>query len=94
MPRYKFVGEFETVLHDLQHGVNAELHRKDHGQPAESTVVAQPGDEITTAKAYAHALMEKLETTARKAAPRKAPAKKAAPSTDSSTPAASTEGQE
>lgn len=57
MPRYRFVGDFETVLHGLIHGVNATLHRDDHGQPDGSTVVVQPGDEITTRKAVKHTLL-------------------------------------
>lgn len=62
MPRYRFTGWVETVLTGLSHAVNAELHREDHGQPDESTVVAQPGDEITTTEAYPHSLMVNVDT--------------------------------
>lgn len=60
MPRYLFTGPSAMVLHGLSHGVNATLHGK-HGQPDGSTVVAEPGDEITTKKPYPHAHMQPLE---------------------------------
>lgn len=60
MPRYRFVGDFERVMHGLAHGVSAELHRDGHDQPAGSTVVLQPGDEITTDEPYVHAELEEI----------------------------------
>lgn len=60
MPRYLFTGPSAMVLHGLSHGVNATLHGK-HGQPDGSTVVAQPGDEISTRRPYLHAHMQQLE---------------------------------
>lgn len=62
MPRYRFTGDYETVLMGLSHGVNAELHREEHGQPDGSTVVALPGDEVTTSEPYPHMLMLDVET--------------------------------
>lgn len=69
MPRYRFTGFFETVLHGLAHGVNATLHRAgedgeplEHDQPEGSTVVAQPGDEIETDETYPHAHMVNIDT--------------------------------
>jgi hypothetical protein len=58
MPRYRFTGYDETVLMGLSHGVNAELHRDDHGQPDGSTVVVLPGDEVTTSEPYPHMLLD------------------------------------
>jgi hypothetical protein len=64
MPEYRFVGSFETVLLGLQNGVNAHLRRYtpdgapvDPGQPDGSTVVAQPGDLISTDEPYENALL-------------------------------------
>lgn len=74
MARFKFVGPVETVLHGLTHGVNATLHRKGHGQPDGSTVVAQPGDLLDIKGDYPHALLEPAPAPAKKT-----PAKKAAP---------------
>lgn len=90
MPRYRFVGDFETVLHDLRHGVNATLHRKDHGQPDGSTVVARPGDEITCKHTLTHSLLAEVKTASKRKprAPRKATAKKNTAS--SASPAADT----
>lgn len=62
MPRYRFTGNDETVLMGLSHGVNAELHRDDHGQPDGSTVVALPGDEVSTVERYPHMLMVDVDT--------------------------------
>jgi hypothetical protein len=62
VPRYRFVGSAESVLHGLSHGVNALLDRDEHGQPDESTVVAEPGDLVETDEPYPHALMVNLET--------------------------------
>lgn len=69
MPRYRFTGFHEIVLTGLQHGGNAELHRADadgepveHGQPAGSTVVARPGDEVTTSDRYPHALLVNVDS--------------------------------
>lgn len=82
MPRYRFVGDFETVLHGLAHGVNATLHRKGHGQPDGSTLVVHPGDEITTKNVVPHPLLAEVKTSSdrKPRAPRKttAKAKKAA----------------
>jgi len=70
MPRYRFTGFHETVLTGLSHGVNAELHRDDDGEPvdftglAESTVVARPRDEVTTAEPYPHAWIVNTDTDA------------------------------
>jgi hypothetical protein len=62
MPRYRFTGYDETVLMGLSHGVNAELHRDDHGQPDGSTVVVLPGDEVTTSEPYPHMLLVDVDT--------------------------------
>jgi len=62
MPRYKFVGSVERVLTGLRNGVEAVLHRVDHGQPDGSTVVALPGDEIETTEPYLHSEMVNVET--------------------------------
>lgn len=70
MPRYRYVGFHEMVLHGLAHAVNAVLHRPEdedgnpHGQPDESTVVVLPGDEVTTTEPYPHALLEELDPDA------------------------------
>lgn len=78
MPRYRFVGDFETVLHGLAHGVNATLHRAKHGQPDGSTLVVHPGDEITTKNVVPHPLLAEVKTTSdrKPRAPRKTAAKK------------------
>jgi hypothetical protein len=60
MPRYRFVGAVERVMHGLAHDVNATLHRDGHEQPDGSTVVLQPGDELTTAEEYPHAELEEI----------------------------------
>jgi hypothetical protein len=64
VPRYRFTGAFETVLHGLIHGANAVLHRPEaeHEQPPGSTVVAQPGDEIETDEPYPHAQLVNTDT--------------------------------
>lgn len=66
MPNYRFVGAFERVLHGLSYGVNAELVGADPDtaaeHPLESTVVARPGDEITTTEPYPHAEMVNTDT--------------------------------
>lgn len=89
MPRYRFVGDFETVLHDLRHGVNATLHRAKHGQPDGSTVVARPGDEITCKHTLTHSLLAEVKTASERK-PRKATAKKptasASPAADTASP--------
>jgi hypothetical protein len=65
MPRYRFVGDFERVMHGLAHGVSATLHRDGHDQPAGSTVVLQPGDEVTTDEPYEHAELEEIAASKR-----------------------------
>ena len=60
MPRYRYLGAVERVMHGLAHGVSAELHRDGHEQPDGSTVVLQPGDELTTAEDYPHAELEEI----------------------------------
>ncbi len=87
MPRYRFTGFVETVLHGLSHGVNAELHRGKHGQPEGSTVVVVPGDEVTTSKPYPHAF---LEDVGRAPAKKRAPRKKAAAKPKTTDPAPAT----
>lgn len=69
MPRYEFTGTVETVLTGLRNGVNATLHRDGHRQPDGSTVVARPGDQITSHDPYRHQLMRPVDK------PAKAPAK-------------------
>lgn len=67
MPSYRFVGAFERVLHGLSHGVNAQVDLADpeadftEALPG-STVVARPGDEITTTEPYPHAEMVNIAT--------------------------------
>jgi hypothetical protein len=60
MPRYRYLGTVERVMHGLAHDVNATLHRDGHEQPDGSTVVLQPGDELTTADEYPHAELEEI----------------------------------
>lgn len=66
MPRYRFIGAFERVLHGLSHGVNAELIAADPetaaDQPLGSTVVARPGDEISTTEPYPHPELVNTDT--------------------------------
>jgi hypothetical protein len=69
MPTYRFTGSHETVMHGLSHGVNATLHRDSHGQPDGSTLVALPGDEITTTDLYLHAHMRELKRKPSKPTP-------------------------
>lgn len=94
MPRYRFEGTWETVLHGLRHNIEAVLHRADgHEQPDGSTIVIQPGDELETKEPFPHPQLvnvatgepdvagaepEAAETPA--TPPRKAAAKKAAAS--------------
>ncbi|MGN6607965.1 MAG: hypothetical protein ACTHMS_13260 [Jatrophihabitans sp.] len=112
MPRYRFLGEVEHFLLGLSHGVNAtiERDRDPDREPDGSTVVARPGDVITTTEPYESPLLEVVDDAAKpasKAAAKKAPAKAAAkpappaqptpPVTDPVTPDATTtpaEGQE
>ena len=91
MPRYRFVGDFETVLHGLAHGVNATLHRAKHGQPDGSTVVARPGDEITCKHTVTHSLLAEVKTASKPRQPRKTTAKK---KTETASPAADTAASE
>lgn len=68
MPEYRYAGAFETVLNGLVNGGNARLRRYvddarvDPEQPAGSTVVAQPGDVITTDEPYPNAWMVNTAT--------------------------------
>ncbi len=56
MPRYRFTHPFAEVFSDLTHGVGTIVHRAvESDDPLGSTVVLQPGDELTTKKKYPHA---------------------------------------
>ena len=61
MPRQRFTGTFRTLFADLQHGVNALVHRASGATapaPRGSTVVLSPGDELETVAAYVHPQLE------------------------------------
>lgn len=56
MPRYRFTHPFAEVFSDLTHGAGTIVHRVvETDDPLGSTVVLQPGDELTTKRKYPHA---------------------------------------
>ncbi|MEC5149146.1 hypothetical protein [Cryobacterium sp. GrIS_2_6] len=69
MARYKFVHDFAEVFAHLVHGPDALVHRD--GDDAEgSTVVLNPGDEITLTEPLEHAHLVPVEEPTK---PTKAP---------------------
>jgi folate-dependent phosphoribosylglycinamide formyltransferase PurN len=61
MPRYKFTHFFAEVFSDLVHGAGTIVHRVEEVvDPEGSTVVLQPGDELTTKQPYEHAHLEEV----------------------------------
>lgn len=65
MPRYRWTGAHGAVLLGLSHGVNATVHRERDSdlEPDGSTVVIEPGEELTTVEPYRHLLLERLDGT-------------------------------
>lgn len=61
MPRYQYTDVHERVLHGLAHGVNASVTRDDDPVDEQGTVVARPGDVITTNDPFEHAFLQLLD---------------------------------
>lgn len=63
MPRYRFTHPFAEVFFDLTHGKDTVVHRAvEVEDPLGSTVVLQPGDELTTKKKYPHAHLATIKS--------------------------------
>lgn len=60
MPTYRYTHVYDAIFPDLQHGVNADV-KGASDEPAGSTVVLSPGDEVTTGRKYRHAFLEPIK---------------------------------
>jgi hypothetical protein len=72
MPKYKFTGDTPKFLLGLSEGVTAHTERPEDGLPVgPGTVVAYPGDVITTDEPYPHPELELVEDPAEDPAPKR-----------------------